>query len=322
MIYLIKSIKLKLKKNELLKNFEKLEEEKNKLLNGIKAIEKIENKYKYINESRKTKEKLIAECNYYEESKQHILHELKNIEIFKTKELNKIHSVEQNIFETAVKNGLTDIKSMELEQNNKETKGYFKYIFKHIFTFNLFYSDVLKPEWMENNTKEILDHKNRFNNEILDYVNYIQDKQFIEKMNETITILKRICSKYDWKVLPFGSFVQGISTIFSDLDFEIITKSEEDEQKKLNLLKEIIKEEFDHICIVGKKLKIIKAECIKTKIKVDISVDKQNGYNASVFINSILQQENRKIMIPLIVVLKILLMVNNLNDTYLGFMSS
>ena len=75
---------------------------------------------------------------------------------------------------------------MDIEQNNEENIENFKYIFKHIFTFNLFYKNIVKPEWMKDDTKKIINHKKRFNNEILDYANYIQDEEFIEKMNETI----------------------------------------------------------------------------------------------------------------------------------------
>ena len=73
MIYLNKSIKLKIKKNEFIQNFEKLEEEKNISLNEIKVIGKLENKFKDINELRKIKNKLIAECNEFDKSKQQIL---------------------------------------------------------------------------------------------------------------------------------------------------------------------------------------------------------------------------------------------------------
>ena len=314
---------IKNKKNEFIQNFEKLEEEKNISLNEIKVIGKLENKFKDINELRKIKNKLIAECNEFDKSKQQILCQLKNIEISKTNELKKIHSIEQNIFETALKKGLINTSNMDIEQNNEENIENFKYIFKHIFTFNLFYKNIVKPEWMKDDTKKIINHKKRFNNEILDYANYIQDEEFIEKMNETIKILENIIrSKYNWDVLPFGSFVQGISTIFSDLDFEIITKLEIGEDEKLNLIKNIIGDGFTIIIIIGDKLKIIKAECIKTKIKVHISVDKRNGSEASIFINSIVRKESRKILIPLIVVLKILLKINNLNDTYKGYMNS
>ena len=43
---------------------------------------------------------------------------------------------------------------MDIEQNNKENIENFKYIFKHIFTFNLFYKNIVKPVWMKDDTKK------------------------------------------------------------------------------------------------------------------------------------------------------------------------
>ena len=38
--------------------------------------------------------------------------------------------------------------------------------------FDLYYKDIKKPEWMNDNTKRIIDDKRRFNNEIINYVEY------------------------------------------------------------------------------------------------------------------------------------------------------
>ena len=102
--------------------------------------------------------------------------------------------------------------------------------------FDLYYKDIKKPEWMNDNTKRIIDDKRRFNNEIIDYVEYITfDEKINTKRNKTTEILKDCIGKAGkkWNVFLFGSIVQGISTIFSDLDFELIL----DEEKQIMKMK-------------------------------------------------------------------------------------
>ena len=98
--------------------------------------------------------------------------------------------------------------------------------------FDLYYRYDEKPEWMKNDTKRIINNKKRFNNEIVDYVEYITSAEGLADKRKNIeNILKECISKEykAWNVLKFGSDTQGISDVFSDLDFEIIP------EKKINL---------------------------------------------------------------------------------------
>ena len=150
------------------------------------------------------------------------------------------------------------------------------------------------------NTQSIIDIKERFNNEIVDYVEYITSKNDLDyKRNYTINILKEcIQKKYkNWDVFLFGSVTQGISTVFSDLDFEIISeeyknfKIESKDRDEINLkqILAIIRDDFD-ARIIPANVPIIKAKCKKTDIFLDISVNRTNGYEDSQIIGEIISK--------------------------------
>ena len=78
---------------------------------------------------------------------------------------------------------------------------------------------------MKSGTKHIIDNKKRFNIEFVDYVEYITTAEgLVEKRKNIENILKKCIFEEHkaWRVLKFGSDAQGISDLFSDLDFEII----------------------------------------------------------------------------------------------------
>ena len=103
--------------------------------------------------------------------------------------------------------------------------------FNNIFVFNLFYNNSIKPRWMTEYTKNIMNNQKRYNNEILDYVNYISpDKEFIINIKKTINIIQKLFKQEypEWEINIFGSYKQNISTIFSDIDITINTNSNED----------------------------------------------------------------------------------------------
>ena len=82
-----------------------------------------------------------------------------------------------------------------------------------------------KPEWMKEETEKIEDVYMRFNQEILDYIDYITPKGWTNAKREiTIDKLKQIIKSYNpnLNVILFGSYYQNTSTIFSDIDFTII----------------------------------------------------------------------------------------------------
>ena len=177
---------------------------------------------------------------------------------------------------------------------------------------------------MNDNTKRIIDDKRRFNNEIIDYVEYITfDEKINTKRNKTTEILKDCIGKAGkkWNVFLFGSIVQGISTIFSDLDFEFILDEEkiDNENEKLILIANVIKEEFN-TTIIHAKVPIIHAKCHKTNIQLDISVDRKLGYDDSNIIKEIISKHT--ILKQVIIILKIFLSAKKLNNTKEGGISS
>ena len=198
------------------------------------------------------------------------------------------------------------------------------------FIFNSTIEDEQKvPEWMTTDTKNIQDINKRFHKEILDYVDYITPKNnSLVERQKTFELFTKIIQKYrpDWKVILFGSFSQNISTVFSDLDFLILYKnqnsSQEYELKEMyNLMNFLKKEEFSkNIRLAKARVPVIRATCTDTGINVDISINRENGYQAVEAIQKIINEY--KILRPSIIILKILLKKFNLNDPHTGGMNS
>ena len=92
-----------------------------------------------------------------------------------------------------------------------------------------------KPQWMKQDTKNIKNINSRFDKEIIEYVDYIIPKNLsLAQRQKTTQLLTKIIKKYkpNWEVVLFGSFSQNTSTIFSDLDFVIL--SDEDSSRKID----------------------------------------------------------------------------------------
>ena len=195
--------------------------------------------------------------------------------------------------------------------------------FNNIFIFNLFYNNSVKPIWMSEDTKNTMNHEKRYNKEIFDYVNYIIPKEdLIANIKKTLNILKELFEKKypEWEIYTFGSYKQNISTIFSDLDITINTNKKINFDKKISVISEILRDDFTIVEIITHAIvPIIKAYSKKTGIKLDISVDNSNGIeNSMIIMNAIKNKKLRNIMI----ILKILLKINNLEKTTLGGMNS
>lgn len=201
------------------------------------------------------------------------------------------------------------------------------------FIFNSFYNNKKekekeKPEWMSAETQKIQNINSRFNSEIYEYVNYIIPKNYsLSQRQNTKQRLINIIRKYQpqWKIFLFGSFSQNTSTVFSDLDFAIISDADSSRKKDLNELIYIMKilrnDGFSrNIRLIKARVPILKATCSLTGINVDISVNRDNGYKAARIIRNILGKY--KVLKPTIIILKILLKNNNLNDAHTGGMSS
>ena len=187
----------------------------------------------------------------------------------------------------------------------------------------------VRPEWMKPETEKIVDINNRFHKEIIDYVNYIipNNASLLRRLN-TIHRLTKILEKYqpNWKILLFGSFSQTTSTVFSDLDFVILNESKYSSKnldiKELYYLMNILRMEgfSRNIRLIRARVPILKATCSITGINVDISVNRQNGFKDASLIRKIL--EKYQVLKPTIIILKVLLKKNKLNEAHTGGMSS
>ena len=210
--------------------------------------------------------------------------------------------------------------------NNSNHKSF---SFDKIFNIKI---DREKPVWMKAETQKIQNIDERFDNEIIEYVNYIIPKNLslIQRQN-TISTLKNIIEKYkpNWKVYLYGSFSQNTSTIFSDLDFAILdNKNDNSSNRRIDIgeliyLLEILNDEKfgKNIRIIIKaRVPVLKATCSLTNINIDISMNRLNGYQSASIIRKVL--EKHKMLRPIIIILKILLRTYHLNDASTGGMSS
>ncbi len=191
--------------------------------------------------------------------------------------------------------------------------------------FNLPKKDV--PKWMKQETINIKNPYNRFNSEINDYVFYIIPNGFsIIKRKYTIELLTHIIQKYhsDWKVVVYGSFSQNTSTVFSDLDLAIIDNNKYysgDMFKLFYIMNILQKEGFSKdIEYIEAKVPILRGVCNSTGVSIDISFNKKSGFKASEMIRNIV--DKNLIIKQAVIFFKILLIINNLNETYTGGMCS
>ena len=123
---------------------------------------------------------------------------------------------------------------------------------------------------------------------MVEYVkNFQLDDDSIRKRNQTIQLIKKIIEDnyLNTSVILYGSYPQGLSTKFSDLDFTVKTN----QNINLDNIADILKCEFDNIKKVGKNVPIIKARCKKTNIFVDISIN-QKGEKAANSIRNIISK--------------------------------
>ena len=88
----------------------------------------------------------------------------------------------------------------------------------------------------------------------------------------------------------------------------------------LKQISNIIRNQFANITIISAKVPIIRALHKKTKINLDISVGRENGYKDSKIISNIISKH--QILKQVIIILKIYMKVNGLNCTQRGVISS
>jgi DNA polymerase sigma len=183
------------------------------------------------------------------------------------------------------------------------------------------------PKWMKQETLDIKNPYERFNSEINDYVLYIIPHGFsIIKRKYTIELLTHIIQKYnsDWKVVLYGSFSQNTSTVFSDLDLAINDNNKYysgDMFKLFYIMNILQKEGFSKdIEYIDAKVPILRGICSSTGVSIDICFNKKSGFKASEIIRNIIDQNI--IIKQAVIFFKILLIKNNLNETYTGGMCS
>ena len=267
----------------------------NKNIPSVKKANKINNKY------NKKKNKNKRKKNKYNQSNKN----------YSSKKKDKITN--QNFY----------INNLNINNNNGNP-----FIFNSLFN-NKKEKKKEKPDWMSLETKKIENINDRFNGEIYEYVNYIIPKDIsLSQRQNTRQRLINIIKKYQpkWKVVLFGSFSQNTSTVFSDLDFAVLSEDIDSSRKmdinELIYLMKILKHDgfSRNIRLIRARVPILKATCSFTGINVDISVNRQNGYEAAGLIRKILKKY--RILKPSIIILKILLKKNNLNDAHTGGMSS
>lgn len=183
------------------------------------------------------------------------------------------------------------------------------------------------PKWMSHATKNLENSYERFNQEIIDYVNYVVPHNFsLIKRQYTVELLTHIIEKYDpnWKVILYGSFSQNISTIFSDLDLAIYNnkKFSSGDFFKLFYIMNVLQEEgfSQDIEFINARIPILRGTCINTGIKFDISFNKRSGLKAADLVRNII--DSNLIVKQAVIFIKILLKINDLNETYTGGMCS
>ena len=183
-----------------------------------------------------------------------------------------------------------------------------------------------------NNNKKSNFSKNFYTQLSLEISSYIssiipKDENYKKRLL-TISLLKSIIhSKFPfWNVFIFGSFYQNLSTIFSDIDFTIITNKKNeiiyDDLFYLNLIKNLlIEKKFGYnIKIIKARVPIIKCVCIKTGINVDINVNRINGIKTGEIINKKIKEN--EIVKNNVILIKMILKLINFNECKEGGMSS
>lgn len=191
----------------------------------------------------------------------------------------------------------------------------------------LYDDNIIIPKWMSQTTQILENSSERFNSEIMDYINYIVPNNFsLTKRKYTIELLTHIIEKYNpnWKVILYGSFSQNISTIFSDLDFAIYNNqrfSSGDSFQLFYIMNILSNEGFSQdIEFINANCPILRGTCINTGINFDICFNKRSGLKAIELVRNVV--DNNTIIKQAVIFIKILLKIKSLNETFTGGMCS
>ena len=208
------------------------------------------------------------------------------------------------------------------------------------------------PIWM-NKLSRCTKGLTKLHYEILDYVSskLIPNKASEVLLKQTALLLEKEIKKISqyFDILPYGSYVQKLNTVNSDLDFTLIFKedfniqnffSDEDEINNYNsnkktgenyigdlldflkrrLINSGFTEEKDIEVISGARVPILKCKCAKTNIKIDLSLCRIQSVKLAYKIRKIAEKE---ILIRYTtILLKEILRNKNLDEVFQGGMSS
>jgi len=178
-------------------------------------------------------------------------------------------------------------------------------------------------------SKRTSEHKGilKLHYEICDFFNYIKPlKSEFDIRQESFEILKDLILKKfpNWRVKVFGSFPNEIFLSDSDVDIVVISNEKKDNAKKtMDKLYDYLymkSDLFDYIKRIDAKVPIVKLQLKETKINLDISVDRKNGYDAKRIIKKSLNDFHA--LKPLMYLLKYFMRQKKLNETFSGGISS
>ena len=263
----------------------------------------------------------------------------KTIKKAKPKKMNKINDLYNESIEFTNKSNNNNKSSsssinlnndfkIRIKENSSNEPIYKKYNFLFEDDNNLDNIDT-KPDWMQEKTEKTMNSKLRYNYEILDYIDYITPKGWNKAKREiALDKLNQLVKSYNnnMSLILFGSSSQNTCTIFSDIDVTIIDDNkfnysflELDELNQIMYFLERNNYSYDML-LINAKVPIIRGTHASTGVKIDISYNRINGYEDSFFIKNILEENN--IIRQAIMILKILLKENDLNEPYSGGMGS
>ena len=144
-----------------------------------------------------------------------------------------------------------------------------------------------------------------------------------QKKYETFTIIKSLLVdnlKYIKEIYLYGSFSQNIDTNDSDIDITVICNEVTDHQVVLIEIHFIlIRHEFTSRYIEA-LVPIVHGTCLMTGIDFDISFNHKEGYSIGLIIKN--KIFNIPILRPVILIMKHILSINDLNKPYTGGMNS
>jgi len=213
-----------------------------------------------------------------------------------------------------------DIDKNTFEENNFETLN------KEFLGESLMKPLFMQYPWITSRTAQ---YKGmiKLHYEICDFYDYVKPhKREHEIRKKSFEILKNlIILKFpNWRVKVFGSFPNEIFLSDSDVDIVVISNEKKECAKKtMDKLYDFLymnSEKFDYIKRIDAKVPIVKLQLKETKINLDISVDRKNGYDAKRIIKKSLNDFHA--LKPLMYLLKYFMRQKKLNETFSGGVSS